>query len=481
MSLRWKFSLILGLLAACAALAASAVGYLATRNQLLAQIDDSVANRAERAAGALSRARAGDLGDRSLDDSRERGRELPPVGPPRGGPLAGEGPPLGGDEPGEDPALNRLFIIQTLARDGTAVAVDGIKLPVSRTDLDLAASGVPARATTRTAELKPAGTEVQLAIAPIAGGGAVQVARSIEETSETLNDLLRRLLLITVGVIVASVLVGLLLARRATSSLEHLTKATERVSVTGQPDAEISVSGSDEIGRLGRALSQMLASLARSQEQQQRLVQDAGHELRTPLTSMRTNIAVLDRFDRLDEEQRTALLSDLRSETSEMATLVDELVELSVGSDSEPVRSVDLARLVSRAAERTARRSGRAVEVHAEPVTIEGRPRGLERAVTNLLDNAAKFDRSGGPIELTLTGDSIEVADRGPGIPEDERELVFERFHRSVEARNTAGSGLGLSIVSQVAEVHGGRAFVREREGGGAIVGFTYAANRGDQ
>ncbi len=481
MSLRWKFSLLLGLLAACSALAASAVGYLATRNQLLAQIDNSVASRAERAAGGLSRARQDEPLDGAPDRAGGAGRDAPQVGPPPGALLPGEGSPIGGDEPGEDPALNRLFIAQTLTAGGKAVAVDGIKLPVNRSDLEAAASGLPGRATTRTAELKPGGTEVQMATAPIAGGGAVQVARSVEETSETLNDLLRRLLLITIGVIAASVLVGLLLARRATSSLEHLTETAERVAVTGQPDAEIAVSGRDEIGRLGRALSQMLSSLARSQEQQQRLVQDAGHELRTPLTSMRTNIAVLDRFDRLDEEQRKSLLSDLRTETSEMATLVDELVELSVGSDSEPVRSVDLARLAARAAERTARRTGRVVEVHAEPTTIEGRPRGLERAITNLLDNAAKFDQSDRPIELTVAGNSIEVADRGPGIPLDEQDLVFERFHRSVEARNTAGSGLGLSIVSQVAEVHGGRAFARDRDGGGAIVGFTYGADRTDQ
>jgi two-component system sensor histidine kinase MprB len=228
---------------------------------------------------------------------------------------------------------------------------------------------------------------------------------------------------------------------------------------------------------LGRSLQQMLASLLRSREQQQRLIQDAGHELRTPLTSLRTNIAVLGSFERLSPDQRLALTADLRSETDEMAELVEELVELSIGGDEPVEHGVDLTRIVERAATRVQRRRGRDVLVTAEQIEIDGQPRALDRAIGNLLDNAMKFDSGSDPIELTLAAGRVEVADRGPGIPEDQLDLIFNRFHRAVEARNVPGSGLGLSIVSQVATEHGGSAYARNRSGGGAVVGFTFSSS----
>jgi two-component system sensor histidine kinase MprB len=97
----------------------------------------------------------------------------------------------------------------------------------------------------------------------------------------------------------------------------------------------------------------------------------------------------------------------------------------------------------------------------------------VQRAVSCLIDNADKFDPSGGPIEVHVAGTTLWVADRGPGIPDDELPLVFERFHRAEAARSLPGSGLGLSIVREVALRHGGEAFARHRDGGGAEVGFT--------
>ena len=97
----------------------------------------------------------------------------------------------------------------------------------------------------------------------------------------------------------------------------------------------------------------------------------------------------------------------------------------------------------------------------------------FERAVSNLIDNALKFDTSGGEISVDISRGSVVVSDRGPGIPLDEQSKVFERFHRAVNARTMPGSGLGLSIVADVAEGHGGRVFARDRVGGGSEVGFT--------
>ena len=463
MSLRWKFSLIAAALAAFAALAASSVGYVATRSQLLDQIDNSVRDRALALANA-----AGDSGDLAGPGSDD-------IADLSGSPVPGLPRRRGFPPPPDDHARARLFLAQQIRRSGQTLSLDGVVLPVDPADLKLARAATPARIRLRDSTLPTGGESVRIATVAIPGVGAIQVARSLKETSQTLSDLRTRLLLITLLVIAFAIAVAFLLARTATRSLEHLTEAAEHVARSGSPSAEIQVSGKDEIGRLGRSLSQMLASLAQSQEQQQRFVQDAGHELRTPLTSLRTNIAVLDRLQRLDEDDRARLIADLESEATEMATLVDELVQLSVGGD-EQLSSVDLGRLAQKAADRAERRSGRAVKTDVDSAVIDGRPRGLERAVSNLLDNAIKFDASGGPIELKVSQQRIEVSDRGPGIPSEQLELVFERFHRTVESRNVPGSGLGLAIVSDVARAHGGKAYARQRDGGGSIVGFTLSA-----
>jgi len=463
MSLRWKFSLIAAALAAFAALAASSVGYVATRSQLLDQIDRSVTDRAL----ALSHV-AGDNDDLA-------GPPVDDGGDLRGSPEPGLPRRRGFAPQPDDQARSRLFLAQEVRSSGQTVALDRVVLPVDSTDLNLARAVAPEQIRLRDSNLPRGGESVRIATVAMPGIGAIQVARSLEETSQTLSDLRTRLLLITLLVIAFAIAVAFLLARTATKALEHLTQTAEIVARSGTPEAKIQVSGTDEIGRLGRSLSQMLASLAQSQEQQQRFVQDAGHELRTPLTSLRTNISVLDRLDRLSEDDRARLIADLNSEATEMSTLVDELVQLSIGGD-EQLGSVDLGRLAQRSVERAQRRSGRSITAQIEPAVIEGRPRGLERAVSNLLDNAVKFDSSGGPIELKVSQQRIEVSDRGPGIPADQLELVFERFHRTVESRNVAGSGLGLAIVSDVAQAHGGKAYARQRDGGGSTVGFTLSA-----
>ena len=455
MSLRWKFSLMLAAIAAASALAASIVGYAATRAQLFDRIDIAITQRADR-----------------LADIRHH---LPPGGiPPDRAPFLNPRPPGSPDhDDAREASLGQAVILtQFIAGDGKVTAVDGTILPVDSKDLEIASNGGESSPRLRDAELAN-GASVRVATASVVGGGAIQAAQGLDETNEVLSDLRTRLLILTLLVIAAAVAAGLLLARRATASLEELTAAAETVSKTGNPEAEITVSGSDEIGRLGRSLTQMLATLARSREQQQRLVQDAGHELRTPLTSLRTNIAVVENLERLSPEDQARLLADLRSETAELSALVDELVQLSSG-DAEAESAIDVSRIAERAAERAARRSGREIIRDFEPAPIEGRARSLDRAISNLLDNAIKFDQSAAPIRLTVRPNRVEVSDSGPGIPKDQRELVFERFHRSIEARNLPGSGLGLSIVSQIAAEHGGTAYAEESPSGGATVGFTF-------
>ncbi|WP_260478322.1 sensor histidine kinase KdpD [Nonomuraea sp. WAC 01424] len=139
----------------------------------------------------------------------------------------------------------------------------------------------------------------------------------------------------------------------------------------------------------------------------------------------------------------------------------------------EPI-DLQLAELAERAAAAARRRTGRDILVHATPAVVTVRPAALQRAISNLLDNAAKFDPDGiQPIELIADGGRIEVRDRGPGIDEHDLERVFDRFYRAVATRSLPGSGLGLAIVKDVALRHGGNPFATNRPGGGAIVGFT--------
>jgi two-component system sensor histidine kinase MprB len=128
---------------------------------------------------------------------------------------------------------------------------------------------------------------------------------------------------------------------------------------------------------------------------------------------------------------------------------------------------------VNESAARYERRTSRQIVVIGGSTPVVAERAAVQRAVSCLLDNASKFDTSGSPIEVTVGDGGVAVADRGTGIPPAELPLVFERFHRAEEARTLPGSGLGLSIVREVARRHGGDAFARNRDGGGAVVGFT--------
>ena len=250
----------------------------------------------------------------------------------------------------------------------------------------------------------------------------------------------------------------------------------------GRLDVPVPVAGRDEVARLGRAFDDMLGRLANSVQDQQRLVQDAGHELRTPLTSLRTNISLLKRFEELPPDAREELLADLAGEARELTDLVNELVDLAAGQrDDDPLAEVNLADVAEKAAASARRRTGREIAVRTiRPAVVEGRSAALHRALSNLLENAAKFDAGGTePIEVVVTRARMEVLDRGPGIADTDLTRVFDRFYRAPAARGLPGSGLGLAIVREIATAHGGHAFAAHRPGGGATLGFTVGTGNG--
>ncbi len=438
MTLRLKLVLALVALSATATAAIGVVSYRTTASQLRTQID------------------------RSLDATTEELRQGPP----------GRGDP---DRPGVPrPRAFRAegdVVVQLVTSDGEAIRMSSVELPVDRVDRRLAAAQRPL-AVARDVEVDGESFRM-LTTANGDGDGAVQAARSLAETDRVLTGLRSDILAAALVVILVAAALGWVIARQISRRLERLTAAAEEVAATRRLEVQVPVGGSDETGRLGVAFNEMLAALARSKHDQQRLVQDAGHELRTPLTSLRTNVFTLRRSRQLTDDQRRQVLDDLESESEELTRLVNEVVELATDRrDDEPAQEVLLGPLVERVATRAAQRTGREVQVTADDTVVLGRPLALERAINNLVENALKFDPVG-PISVTCSGGTVEVADHGPGIDDADLPRVFDRFYRSADARSRPGSGLGLAIVATIVDQHGGRVAAANRPGGGATVGFT--------
>jgi two-component system sensor histidine kinase MprB len=242
------------------------------------------------------------------------------------------------------------------------------------------------------------------------------------------------------------------------------------------------VTGDDELARLAASFNAMLAAVAASRHQLGLLVADAGHELRTPLTSLRTNIEVLLKMGELPEADRQALLADVTGQLGELTTLVGDLVELAREDEQQPEpQDLRLDLIVDRALERARRRApSLRFPAHVEPGMVRGQPALLERAVLNVLDNAAKWSPPGADVSVWLTRDGpnwrLQVRDHGPGIAPDDLPHVFERFYRAQSARALPGSGLGLAIVNQVVQTHGGSVAIYSPPDGGTLVAITLPA-----
>lgn len=303
-------------------------------------------------------------------------------------------------------------------------------------------------------------------------GAALILAQPLAPNDRTLEKLGGVLFVFGALGVLAALLAGWLVAKNGLRPVRRLTSAVERIAVT-EDLTPLRVEGDDEVARLATAFNQMLLALGASRDRQRRLVADASHELRTPLTSLRTNLDLLRQAEgnsALPTDARLELLDDVRGQIEELSALVGDLVEL---ARDEPtthvVAQVDLAEVVERAVTRVRRRAhGVAFDVALDAWPVVGDANSLERAVTNLLDNAAKWSPTDGTVTVRLTGGVLTVDDQGSGVAEADRPHVFERFYRAEESRAMPGSGLGLAIVRQVIDRHGGQIQVSEAPGGGA-------------
>ncbi len=435
MSFRARLTLVAAAAVALAVVIASVVVYLVVRGQLRGSVDSGL------------RTRANEISQMPPDDV--------------GRALFGLRPELG----------EATVYPQVVQADGSVFRPRGqpFPLPVDKHVLSTARSGNGEFLT----DAHTRGTHIRVLTFGYAQGVAVQVARPLTEVDHSLSRIRLYLILIAAGGIAIAVGLGLAVSRAALAPVRRLTDATERVTETGDLSERIEAEGRDELGRLAGSFNTMLAALEESSRAQRQLVADASHELRTPLTSLRTNIEVLARGNDLPGHERERLLDDVVEQTGEMTALIAELIELARGTRAEPeeAEEVRLDLIAADAVERTRRnRPAVTFTTDLEEAVVHGAPSTIERAVSNLLDNAAKWSPPGGEIEVAVREGELTVRDHGPGIAEEDLPYVFDRFYRASSARGLPGSGLGLAIVKQVAEAHGGTVVAEPAAGGGTLM-----------
>jgi two-component system sensor histidine kinase MprB len=448
MALRNRLTLLAAATVGVTVVLVSVVAFFVLRSELRSQIDDGL---------AAQYVQVQELA-REFGPSRALGLRVPE-------PSAREGGPTG--------------LVQLLTPSGKVVFRDAksdVLVPVDSSDRDVAEGR-------RAAVLRDVdsadGVHLRVLTVPLAGGGAIQLARSLKSVDATLGRLRLVLALLCAGGTLLAAFFGRLFGRQVIQPVTELTAAAEHITQTDDLGRRIEVRGDDEVGQMAQRFNAMLTALEGSRQaldqsvhSQRQLVADASHELRTPVTSLRTNIEVLlSEEGELTGDDRQRLLEDVRTETEELTALITDVIELARGD--QPLSGVDdvqfdhvVAEAVARARRR---RPGTTFDAQLEPTLVEGLSERLGRAVDNLLDNAAKHAPEGTVVEVRLRSGELTVRDHGPGIPAGDRPHVFDRFYRGTSARGRPGSGLGLAIVRQVAETHGGSISVDEAPGGGAL------------
>lgn len=363
-------------------------------------------------------------------------------------------------------------ITQVVLPDGTILGRrEYPQLPVTKDDLALRTNDKKIHRSSTTID----GHRFRVLTVVAPDGSLVQVAKDTQIIVNAQNAM-RTLfpLFAMIAVMVASI-IGWLFAGRVSKPIEDLAYAAEDIAQTQDLNREIPVKGDGEVAKLSASFNTMLEALRGSVARQRQLVQDASHELRTPLTSLRANTELLERGS-LSDADRASILADMRAEVDELADLSAELNSLATDqrTTEEPTR-VDLAEVAGEVVTRAARRTTAQVTLHAtDDLVIEARPQQLERAISNLVENAIKFNSGDQPIEVHVGSKRIEVRDHGPGIADSDKPRVFDRFYRATATRSMPGSGLGLAIVAQFADDHGANVYVLDNAGGGAIVGIQF-------
>ncbi|HEY5194862.1 MAG TPA: HAMP domain-containing sensor histidine kinase [Solirubrobacteraceae bacterium] len=476
MTLRARIAAVAGLAVALAVIVAAIGLYVAVRSDLRGEVDKSLN---QRAAAFVAPASVG-------APHAPEGGSLPANGlSPRGGtpPSGGQPPPGAGDRGGFPSSVEPTPLggpsgyVQFISPNGAVHVPAGqgssTTIPLNAADKAIASSGHGRVLSDRTVK----GTQLRVLTLGTGARGAVLVARPLTELDNELSRLLLILAIVgVVGIAIAAAL-GALVARAALAPIARFTRRTETLAGSLDLSQRLPDSGRDELARLAVSFNATLDALERSVESQRNLVADASHELRTPIASLRANIQVLADAERLPPEDQASLRADIVSELDELTRLVGDVVELARGAEPKgALHDVSLDEIVHGAVQRAQRRSDTPFQVNLEPTIIRGEAERMNRAVSNLLDNACKWSPMGEPVEVNLHAGVLTIRDRGPGFEQADLPHVFERFYRADRARKLPGSGLGLAIVRQAAAAHGGYVTAENAPDGGARVQISFGA-----
>lgn len=438
MTLRARVTLATGVAVLLAVVAVSIALYIVVRDNLHGQIDDSLSHR----------------------------------------PLEQQGVPHDPSIAPQHVPLVRDVYMQEVDRDGKIVTTfDDRPLPVTPDVLAVARG----ERDEIFFDADVDGTPVRVYATSTGQGTVLEVGRSLTEVEQALRRLVATLTAVSLAAVALAALIGRLVAAAAVAPVHRVAEAAQAVAQTGELSHHIAVPGGDDLGRLADSFNTMLDALSESLAQQRQLVADASHELRTPLATVRTNVEVLARADELTPDDRAMLIRDTVAQIGELTRLVGDLVELARGDgQEEPFTVVDLDELTRSAAVVAGRNHpGIAFPVDGVPTLVRGASGRVTRAVSNLIDNAAKWSVPGDAVEIAVRDGTVVVEDHGPGIDPADLPRIFDRFYRSPRARTMPGSGLGLAIVKQVAESHGGTVTAMAAPGGGALFMLQFPALRG--
>jgi heavy metal sensor kinase len=384
-----------------------------------------------------------------------------------------------------------------LPADGTAQLLDtagrvlsSIGAPAGRTPMLSDARSAVGH--TVTARLGASGQRYRVVATPVRHRGRdrmVVVAESLHDVDRAANSALTLLLIGGPVALLATAAGGWWLARQSLRPVDRMAATAEAIRIDHLNERIPVVRAGDELGRLAVTFNAMLDRVESGVDERRRLIADASHDLRTPLAAMRTELDVQLRDPELPPSARTVLESN-REEVALMSRMVDNLLTLAQADDGH----LDLLKTdvdVDHAIETAVRPlrpladvKGVVLEVDGDAGATRADAQRLHQALTNLVDNAIKFTPAGGRVTVTgwrtETEAGVTVSDTGPGIPDDAREQIFERFYRvdPARGRDVPGSGLGLAICREIAAAHGGRLWVEGREGEGSAFSLALPLDR---
>jgi two-component system sensor histidine kinase MprB len=437
MTFRVRVALLAAGAVALAAVGAAAIMYVVVQDQLNSQLNKTLID-----AAAVSR-----------QPAREPGERRPqPFPGALGSPLSGR------------PDI----LAQVVTISGTVARADSQPLVALVTPDALAVASGSRPAYFFETEID--GSHLRVYVAPFTTGSALQLWRPLDDIDRVLDETRLRLAIVALGAVALAAVLGVVVSQGTLMPVRRLTDVVEEVGRTRDLSRRVAGESPDELGRLAASFNGMLGALEISLRQQRQLVADASHELRTPLTSLRTNLELLARGQPTDPVERQQVLVELVGQIERLSTLVADLIDLARDEEATlPIEDVRLDEVVADAITDVRGHYPRVrFDAVLEETTVRGvRPR-IARAVTNLLDNAGKWSPAGGVVEVAVHSGEVSVRDHGPGVAPEDAPRVFDRFWRASNARSLPGSGLGLSIVKQVAESHGGSVVLEQASGGGA-------------